>query len=253
MKLGAQLFTLRDYCKTTEDFAATLQKVADIGYTTVQVSGTCAYEPAWLAEELKKTGLRCVITHTSPIRMRENPRAVISDHRVFDCRYIGLGSFPEGAAGIAHIDRFISDFLPVARTIRDHGAYMMYHNHQFEFGHDESGMTYLDKLLEAFPADCMGLTLDTYWVQAGGGNPATWLRRSKGRVPCIHLKDCVIVGTEQRMAAVGDGNIHFDEVIAAAEEAGTEYLLVEQDNTYGRDPFDELKRSYNYLRAMGLS
>ena len=32
MILGAQLYTLRDYCKTTEDFAETLKKVADIGY-----------------------------------------------------------------------------------------------------------------------------------------------------------------------------------------------------------------------------
>ena len=42
MELGAQLFTLRDYCKTLPDFAETLTRVADMGYKTVQVSGTCA-------------------------------------------------------------------------------------------------------------------------------------------------------------------------------------------------------------------
>ena len=57
MKIGAQLFTLRDFCKTLDGFSETLKKVADIGYTTVQVSGTCAYEPEWLAEELKKNSL----------------------------------------------------------------------------------------------------------------------------------------------------------------------------------------------------
>jgi sugar phosphate isomerase/epimerase len=56
MEIGAQLFTLRDYCKTLPDFAETLTKVADIGYKTVQVSGVCPYEPEWLAEQLKKTG-----------------------------------------------------------------------------------------------------------------------------------------------------------------------------------------------------
>ena len=40
MDIGAQLFTVRDYCKNLDDFAETLQKVADIGYSTVQVSGT---------------------------------------------------------------------------------------------------------------------------------------------------------------------------------------------------------------------
>ena len=45
MKIGAQFYTIRDFCKTPEALAESLQKVADIGYTTVQISGTCAYEP----------------------------------------------------------------------------------------------------------------------------------------------------------------------------------------------------------------
>ena len=65
MQIGAQLFTVRDFCKTTEDFAQTLKKIADIGYPTVQVSGTCAFDPAWLKQELDKNGLACVLTHTA--------------------------------------------------------------------------------------------------------------------------------------------------------------------------------------------
>ena len=37
MKIGAQLYTVRDFCKTLDGFSETLKKVADIGYTTVQV------------------------------------------------------------------------------------------------------------------------------------------------------------------------------------------------------------------------
>lgn len=48
MNIGAQLYTVREFCKTLDDFALTLKKVADIGYRTVQVSGTCAFDPAWL-------------------------------------------------------------------------------------------------------------------------------------------------------------------------------------------------------------
>ena len=54
MIIGAQLYTLRDFCRNLSDFSETLKKVADIGYTTVQVSGTCAYEAEWLRDELKK-------------------------------------------------------------------------------------------------------------------------------------------------------------------------------------------------------
>ena len=39
LKLGAQLYTLREYTKSEDDFAGTIKKVADIGYKYVQVSG----------------------------------------------------------------------------------------------------------------------------------------------------------------------------------------------------------------------
>ena len=54
------------------------------------------------------------------------------------------------------------------------------------------------------------------------------------------------------MAPVGEGNINFDAVLYACESAGTEYLLAEQDDCYGEDPFDCLARSYKFLKAAGI-
>ena len=51
---------------------------------------------------------------------------------------------------------------------------------------------------------------------------------------------------------VGEGNINFAAVTEACRDAGAEYLLVEQDDCNGEDPFDCLKRSYLNLRALGL-
>ena len=73
-----------------------------------------------------------------------------------------------------------------------------------------------------------------------------------GRAECVHLKDLAIVEGKQRMAAVGEGNLNFEKIISAAEDMGTEHLLVEQDDCYGEDPFLCLERSYKYLRTMGL-
>ena len=38
MQIGAQFYTIREFCKTPEDLALSLKKVADIGYKTVQIS-----------------------------------------------------------------------------------------------------------------------------------------------------------------------------------------------------------------------
>ena len=73
MKIGAQLFTVRDFTKTLDDFAETLKKIADIGYTTVQVSGTCPFEAEWLRDRLKETGLSL----SWPSLIQTFPRAAI--------------------------------------------------------------------------------------------------------------------------------------------------------------------------------
>jgi hypothetical protein len=61
-----------------------------------------------------------------------------------------------------------------------------------------------------------------------------------------------MVGSEQRMAPIGSGNMNFERIIESAEKAGTQYLLVEQDHCYDDSPFDCLARSYEYLTSLGL-
>lgn len=252
MRSGAQFFTIRDFCKTPEDLALSLKKVADIGYTTVQLSGVCAYDPAWMDEQLKMNGLKCVITHYNPDKIADETEKTVADHKAYGCKHIGIGSVPGGLNGRADYDRFLQRFLPAARYIKEQGGLFMFHNHFMEFEKDENGVTYMEHMMRDFAPDEMGFTLDTYWVQYSGADPAAWLRKLSGRVPCIHLKDMAIVGGKQCMAVVGEGNINFDSVLCEAEKAGTEYLLVEQDDCYGEDPFACLKRSYENLKAMGI-
>ena len=56
-----------------------------------------------------------------------------------------------------------------------------------------------------------------------------------------------------RMAEVGEGNLNWSAILKAASDGGVEYVLVEQDQCYERDPFDSLAISLRNLRAMGLS
>ena len=251
MRIGAQFYTVRDYCKTLSDFADTLAKVAEMGYEYVQVSGTCAYEPAWLAEQLKKNGLSCIITHTPGDRMVATPEAVAAEHDVFDCRYVGLGSGKFEADRLQTCyDAFVADYRPAAQKLKDCGKYFMYHNHAHEF-QKLDGKLILERLAEDFSPEIMGFTLDTYWVQVGGGDPAQWLERLSGRVPVIHLKDYSYT-TERQMAVIGEGNLNFDRIFEKAESAGTQYMMVEQDHCYGEDPLACLKRSCDFLRSHGF-
>ena len=246
MQIGAQFYTVRNQCQTLEDFALTLRKVADIGYKTVQISGTCPYEAEWLREQLAINDLKCVLTHIPVPRLVGETQQVIADHHVFGCEHIGLGWYAFNEKDT--YEGFMNTFPKVAEDIRAGGRYFMYHNHDQEFQRIGDQII-LEKLAQEIPADVMGFTLDTFWVQAGGGDPAQWIEKLSGRVPVIHLKDYAY---GRKMAVVGEGNINFDRVFEKAEAAGTKYMLVEQDKCNGEDPFDCLRRSYQFLKANGF-
>lgn len=44
-----------------------------------------------------------------------------------------------------------------------------------------------------------------------------------------------------QFAEVGEGSLDMKGIIEAGLESGSQYFLVEQDDLYGRDPFDCLK------------
>ena len=247
MQIGAQFYTVRNQCQTLEDFALTLRKVADIGYKTVQISGTCPYEAEWLREQLAVNGLQCVLTHIPVPRLTGETAQVIADHHVFGCEHIGLGWWAFNETDT--YEKFMSTFPRVAEDIRAGGRYFMYHNHDQEFQRI-GNQVILEKLAQDIPADVMGFTLDTFWVQAGGGDPAQWIGKLAGRVPVIHLKDYAY---GRKMAVVGEGNINFDRVFCEAEKSGTKFMMVEQDDCNGEDPIECLRRSYEYLKACGFN
>lgn len=253
MKIGLQLYTLRHQCETPEALEESLRKVSEIGYRYVQVSGIKDYDPKQLKKLLRKYNLKCVLTHIPPEELQGDPDALCKKHDVLNCDYVGLGMYKFESEN--SIGEFLNTYLPVANALKKDGKLFMYHNHCGEF-QKFNGKTVFDSLLEAIPADVMGFTYDTYWAQVGGVNPAEFLLKLKGRAPVIHLKDYgwEAAGTKDglRMKPLGEGNINFDEVFKAAKKAGVRYMLVEQDQCYDEDPFDCIKRSYEFLKSKGF-
>ena len=251
MKIGAQMYTVRDYCKDLNSFADTLAKLADMGFKVVQVSGTCAYEGEWLNEQLKKNGLECAITHNPYNEIINDTAALIEKHKKFGCEFIGLGGIGRKEKTIQD---FIADAIPAAKAIKEAGLRFSYHNHSEEF-FKVDGTNELEKMMAVFTPDELAFTLDTHWAHAAGADPIQWMKKLKGRIPCIHLKDIDLYigenGRELRYGIVGKGNMNFEGILAAADESDVKYGLIEQDDCYGADPFECLKESLAYLRAQG--
>ena len=257
MEIGIQFYTLRDYCQNLNDFAESLKKVADIGYKNVQISCVCDYEPEWLKEQLDKNDLKCVITHTPVPKLTGDPAKVCRDHDIFGCDYVGLGSyaFSLDKDGQKYED-YLATYTPSIKAIKENGKTFMHHHHAKEFLKLSNGKRIIEQMIEDFAPDELGFILDTFWVQAAGGDVAVWMEKLKGRIPVIHLKDYNFNENfktfEDNIAALGDGILNFDRVFEKAESCGVKYMMVEQDECHGENPFDCIKRSYDYLKSRGF-
>jgi sugar phosphate isomerase/epimerase len=132
------------------------------------------------------------------------------------------------------------------------GLNLGYHNHAHELVKMD-GPVILDRLADGLDKS-IWMEIDTYWIQFGGGDPVKWIKRFAGRIPCVHVKDMgMTVGEKaQNMTEVGEGNLNWPGIIEAAKQSGVKWLIVEQDNCNGKDPFDCSERSLRNLEAMGL-
>jgi sugar phosphate isomerase/epimerase len=249
-QVAAQLYTLRDFCKTPQDTAQTLKKVRAIGYEAVQVSGVAPMPESELKAMLDGEGLVCCATHESTQVILDEPQKVIERLQKLDCKYTAVPS-PGGidVSTLEAAQSFAARMDAAGKALREAGQVLAYHNHHFEF------VRLGDRtLLEIFygetdPQNLQG-EIDTYWVQYGGGDPVAWCKKLKNRLPLLHLKDYGIDIQERKpvFREIGQGNLNWSELIPAAENSGCQWFIVEQDTCPG-DPFDSLKISFDYIQS----
>ena len=248
-ELGVTLYTLRDFTKRGADMARRLKRVREIGYKSVQLSALGPIDPKELKGMLEGEGLTVCATHVGYERLQSEFEAVVEEHRLWGCRHIAIGSLPQDYRGKDGYSRFARESADVARRLSKAGMTFSYHNHNWEL-EKIHGRTGLEVLVEdSDPSVCF--EIDTYWIQAGGGDPAAWVRRVKDRAPLVHLKDMTVSERKVVMAEVGEGNMNWVGILEACREAGVEWHIVEQD-WCARDPFESVAISLRNLRRLGL-
>jgi sugar phosphate isomerase/epimerase len=195
---------------------------------------------------------------------------IVNDCKTLDCNFLRIGMLPLNIMGDKdQIMAFIERAEAMAHKLAAHGIELYYHTHHIEF-QKYDGEYLLDMIKNN--TSKLGFELDVHWIQRAGVNPVEFIKEYKGRISLLHLKDYRIGKldiTEEDLkdmgqffhkftniiefAEIGEGNLDIKAVIEAGLESGAQYFLIEQDDTYGRDPFDSLKISAANLRELGYA
>jgi sugar phosphate isomerase/epimerase len=166
---------------------------------------------------------------------------------------------PSERTGLDFFRKFAEQMNKAGEPVKKAGMQLCYHHHSFEFA-TVDGERPFDILNKGFDPKLVQWETDVFWLKIGGNDPAAQIRKWKGRVPLVHLKD-IKAGTptqynegkvpKEAFKEAGAGELDIPGVLKACADAGVQHYIVEQDQTQG-DPLASLKQSYQYLRGVSL-
>lgn len=280
-KIGVQAMMLKDSFAEIGAFE-TLRKVSDLGYNAVEISQIPmdSQNVAQLGRAQTELGMDVAslsVMMEKPIgrpgeSLREGFEKIVDDAKTLDAKLVRIGMLPYSAMrSINAVVDFAKEANDYALRLEEQGISLYYHNHHIEFAKYD-GKFMLDIIAENSPA--MGLEIDVHWVQRGGLDPVRTLDKYAGNTAMVHLKDYRIGTLDAsafelldagdmsgfmtrfkdvvQFAEVGEGSLDFPSIIEHAQAAGAQYLLVEQDELYGRTVWQALETSRSNLVSMGF-
>lgn len=223
----------------------TLEKLLEMGYSEGQTADVKDYEG--FAKICKKVGFGVCGTHGNFAEFIADPDRAMEIHDMLGTKFIGIGgSGQKYRESLSALYEFIGLANEFAAKVNKYGFKFTYHHHSVEFGKLE-GKRIMDVLVEGLDPVTTSFTLDTYWVQHGGGNILEWMQKLDGRIDILHLKDMGIHEHDKPfITEIGQGNINFDPIVELAEKIGVKHFVVEQDYCPG-DPLESMKMSSDYI------
>jgi len=256
--IGIQLYTLRNQIK--DDVAGTLKAVADAGYKQGEMYGFPGTDE--MVKAAQDAGLALHSSHFEWDTAVNPSDEGMSDFKkiVEKAKKIGLTHLvvpylhDKDRATLDDYKRVAANLNKAAVVSKAAGIQLAYHNHAFEFK-PMGGPTGFDIFTKEFTPE-MQFEIDVFWVKAGGVDPVALIKKLKGRVSQLHLKDLKkglelpIYGgmPKEGFKELGNGMIPMEPIIEAAKEAGVAHCHVEQDQS--PDPIASIKESMAYLKGL---
>jgi len=263
LPIALQLYSVRD--ELAKDFFGTVRKVKEMGYDGVELSGLNGADPVEVKRMLDEVGLEVHSSHVPVDEMLSE--GGLARYREVGCSYVAIPWMAHGENN-ENLSGNIALIGKLARMAKAEGLTLLYHNHDFEFK-TVDGKAALDIIYESVPAELLQPQVDTCWVKYAGTDPAAYLRKYAGRITQVHLKDFFCSGddgsvpygligkgeearqsTNFQFRPIGYGVQDIPGILQAAEDAGAQWIIVEQDQSPDRPTLEAARMSIAYLRSL---
>ncbi len=246
--IAMQVYSVRNQAEV--NFAGTVRQIAEMGYDGVELAGLYGLSPQEVRKCLDQAGLTGISAHVGIEVFEKDLEGAVQAYQAIGCRYVGIPMLPrDRLPGGSRFGETLVLLSEISRALGERGMRLMYHNHYFEFQEKSNGINLLDALFAAASPDILAAEVDTCWAKVGGADPVACLEKYSGRIPVIHMKDC-LPGDPVELVALGDGVVDVEGILRSAAAGGTQWLVVEQDDHPYGQPMENMKRSLDFLRHL---
>jgi sugar phosphate isomerase/epimerase len=237
--ISAQLWSLRSELET-DGLTQVLDRLAAAGFEHVEPYGIG--DPG-LAHALRSAGLDSPTAHGDLLGAALGPTlAAAAELGVGVVMHPGFlvesWRAPDGLAMIAeHLNR-------AAEAAAGYGMRVAFHNHGDELSIRVGDRPALLALMDLVDSR-VGVEFDAHWAMTAGADGAEVIPALGDHVFALHLKDGPLTGSHADQAALGDGSLDWEGMLALAPPAIP--LVLAPDEI--AHPFDAITRSKGWLDA----
>ena len=263
---GLQIYSLtvggdREF---TSDVPGGLKRVADMGYTTLELAGTGGVSMTEFKKYADDAGLKIVSSHLNPPFREYNRRNLneikdfwkkaADEHAAIGCKYLIQPGEPamRSTEDVAFVGQVFNEAGKIAKAV---GLTFGYHNHSGEYLRvipgglqplplygwvsPEKSKIILDGMIEATDPALVIFENDVYWTVMGQQDPVAYMQKYADRIRVLHIKDVAVLGES--------GMMNFQKIFEVAYANGIQDFFVELEENHGRPQFEGVKGCADYL------
>ena len=259
MEIGVNTFGIAKLLK--EDFNGTLQRLSEIGITSIEPMVLFAGKEGGLTERLAvyTTAKLDIAGGTWPLSVADGKFAAIRsagfsirsahmagpgwkqaniDRAIAFAKEQGIRYYVVSfnKAQISEVAPQVAELRLAARKFRENGIWLLMHNHEVEWT-ECGGESVFSFLMDTVPD--LGVELDLGWTKYAGKDCVEVMRKYRDRIRILHFKD-VREGADARTratcyTAVGEGSIPLADILKEAKNMDLDEVgfILDQDASLG--------------------
>ena len=260
--IAVQLYSLREYSKTKEEFAAVVKRVAEIGYKAVEPAGFNGFTAAEFKKLTDDLGLKILSSHSPWFGNPANAQQVIDDLGTLGLKVCCCGYGADDFKDMDAIKRTADNTNALIAALKPAGITLFQHNHAFEFERLGGELKY-DIYAKLVPE--VKFEIDAFWsTNFGVEDEVANIKKYADRMILVHIKDGTLKQKEAEQKYVnglldrkidllplGQGELNIKGIVEALPEQVSS-IVVELDYC-SIEMWQAIEQSYKFMTANGFA